>query len=201
MSVGLLVKVKVFGYCLNKCGCTWCLCLCVYERETDRNRARRYMPVSGPSPVFFSSPLCWSELSFVLFSQLREKKLRRCQWSLTVLWHHLSCRTPSHKSHSKQICKINKWIFLQRAIVSLLRLIYSGGGQTLWEAAAYMTIAGAPGATRGWSVLFIINGMVKVSSRWLVLLGIKQTRQAYEKEVVCKFGLSLVSSEIVLVFF
>lgn len=76
-------------------------------------------------------------------------------------------------------------------------MIYSGGGQTLWEAAAYMTIAGAPGATRGWSVLFIINGMVKVSRRWLVLLGIKQARQAYEKEVVFKFGLSLVSSEIV----
>lgn len=44
--------------------------------------------------------------------------------------------------------------------------------------------SGSWGVTRVWtSVLFIINGVVKVSRRWLVFLGIKQTRQAYEKEM------------------
>lgn len=51
--------------------------------------------------------------------------------------------------------------------------------------------SGSWGATRGRSVLFIINGVVKVSRRWLVFLGIKQTWQAYEKEIVFRFRLSL----------
>lgn len=46
---GTLCQVKVL-YCLNMCGSTCCVFLSVYKRETVRSRARRYLPVSGPSP-------------------------------------------------------------------------------------------------------------------------------------------------------